>query len=90
MNIFSDFEHKVWSKFWSWGSAKIVKPQFGQYFAAGLVEVLKLNRSHDYEARFGQDFEVSSLVKMLMFGWDFKVDQDLCNNLWYGLEKLLW
>ena len=45
-----------------------MKPQFGQYFAAGLVEVLKLNRSHDYEARFGQDFEVSSLVKMLMFG----------------------
>ena len=45
-----------------------MKLQFGQYFAAGLLEGLKLNLSHDYEARFGQDFEVSSLVKVLMFG----------------------
>ena len=40
---------------------------------------------------------------MLMFGWDFEVDawsiidilkmkfdQELCLNLWYDLNKLLW
>ena len=27
----SDFEHKIWSIFWSWRSGKILKPEFGQY-----------------------------------------------------------
>ena len=68
----------------SWSSVEILKPKFGQYFAAGLVELMKLYFSRDYEARFGQDFEVSSLVKMLMFGWDFEVDacQDSENEIW--------
>ena len=28
-----DFEHKVWSRFWSWSSSEILKLKFGQYFA---------------------------------------------------------
>ena len=29
-----DFEHKVWSRVWSWSSSKILKLKFGQYFPA--------------------------------------------------------
>ena len=45
--------------------------KFGHYFAAD--EVTKLNLGQDYEARFGQDFNLI-LVEMLMFGSDFKVN----------------
>ena len=33
-NFCSDFEHKVWSRFWSWCSGDILKLKFNQYFAA--------------------------------------------------------
>ena len=32
-NFCPDFEHKVWSRFWSWCSAEILKLKFSQYFA---------------------------------------------------------
>ena len=47
----SDFEHKVWSWFWSWGSGEILKLKFDQYFASDvwlrlqswiLVNILRL------------------------------------------------
>ena len=58
LNFCSDFEHKVWSRFLSWSSGKILKLKFGKYFATDVfVEVMKLNLGQDYEARFGQDFE---------------------------------
>ena len=50
-NFCPDFEHKVWSRFWSWSSGEILKLKFSQYFAADpwlrlwrlfLVEILKL------------------------------------------------
>ena len=50
-NFCSDFEHKVWSRFWSWSSGKILKLKFGKYFGAEawlrfwsliLVKILKL------------------------------------------------
>ena len=72
--ICSDFEHKVWSRFWSWSSCEILKLKFGQYFAADvwlrlrswiLVKVMKLGLVKILSL---------SLVEMLMFGWDFKVN----------------
>ena len=51
LNFCSDFEHKVWSRFWSWSSGMILKLEFVQYFAVDvlwrlwswiLVEILKL------------------------------------------------
>ena len=33
----SDFEHKGWSRFWSWGSGKILKLDFVQHFAADVL-----------------------------------------------------
>ena len=77
MNIFSDFEHKVWSKFWSLSSDKKwfeLKLEFGQYFAADawlrsrswiLVKILKLGLVKILSLH---------LVEMLMFGSDFEVD----------------
>ena len=32
--LFSDFEHKGWSRFWSWSSGKILKLKFVHCFAA--------------------------------------------------------
>ena len=70
----SDFQHKVWSRFWSWSSGEILKLKFGQYFAADvwlrlrswiLVEIIKLCLVK---------IESLSLIEMLMFGWDFKVN----------------
>ena len=58
-NFCSDFQHKVWSRFWKWSSSQIFKLKFGQYFDADLVDIMKLNLDWDYEARFVQDFEVS-------------------------------
>ena len=48
---------KVWSRFWSWCSGKILKLKFGHYFATDTWGVvMKLNLGWDSEARFGQDF----------------------------------
>ena len=58
LNFCSDFKHKVWSRFWSWSSGKILKLEFVHHFAADVfVEVMKLNFGRDSEARFGQNFE---------------------------------
>ena len=48
---------KVWSRFWSWCSGKILKLKFGHYFATDAWGVvMKLNLGWDSEARFGQDY----------------------------------
>ena len=39
-NFCSDFEHKVCSRFWCWSSGKIFKLEFGQYFAADVLQRL--------------------------------------------------
>ena len=36
-NFCLDFEHKVWSRFWSWSSGMTLKLEFGQYFAADVL-----------------------------------------------------
>ena len=74
LNFCSDFEHKVWSRFWSLSSGEILKLKFGQYFAADvwlrlrswiLVKIMKLGLVN---------ISSLSLVEMLIFGWDFKVN----------------
>ena len=91
---------KVWLRFWSWSSGKILKLKFGHYFAADawlwlwssfLVEILKLGLVKIFKFKFCRNADVWlrfwswCLVKILnMF------DQDLCKNLWYDLKKLLW
>ena len=72
--LFSDFEHKVWSRFWCWSAGDILKLKFGQNFAADvwlrlqswiLVKIMKLGLVNILSL---------ILVEMLMFGWDFKVN----------------
>ena len=88
------------SGFLSWCSSKILKLKFGHYFAADawlwlwcsiLVEILKLGLVKIYKFKFCWNADVWlrfwswCLVNILkMF------DQDLCNNFWYDLKKLLW
>ena len=65
----SDFEHEVWSRFWSWSSGEILKLKFSQCFAAVAV---------------GQGFEVEAQVRfwswifvnilMLTFCWSCEVE----------------
>ena len=54
LNFCSNFEHKVWSRFWSWSLVSILL----------LVEVTKLILGQDSEARFGQNFEAYVLWKV--------------------------
>ena len=65
-NFCTDFQHKVWSRFWNWSPGEILKLKFSQYFAADLwlrlwrlflVEILKLR------------FWSLSLIEMLISGW---------------------
>ena len=60
---------KVWSKFWSWSSGKILKLKFSQY--------LRLVLGWVYEgyswSRFWSYVWSFSYVKMLIFGWGFEV-----------------
>ena len=37
LNFCSDFEHKGWSRFWSWSSGKILKLEFVQHFATDVL-----------------------------------------------------
>ena len=93
-NFCSDFEHKVCSRFWCWSSGKIFKLEFGQYFAADvlqrlrswiLIEMLKLGLVNILNFKFSRDGDVwlrfwsKCLVEILKM----KFDQDLCLNLWY-------
>ena len=68
-----DFEHKVWSRLWSWSSGEILKLKLSQYFAADpwlwLYEDYSWSRLRSYWSRFWS----LSLVKMLIFGWGFEV-----------------
>ena len=47
LNFCSNFEHKVWSRFWSWSPGEILKLRFSQYF---MVKILKLKFRQDFEA----------------------------------------
>ena len=93
-NFCSDFEHKVCSRFWCWSSGKIFKLEFGQYFAADvlqrlrswiLIKMLKLGLVNILNFKFSRDGDVwlrfwsKCLVEILKM----KFDQDLCLNLWY-------
>ena len=62
LNFCSDFEHKVWSRFWNWSSGKIWG--WPVFFCWSFVEVMKLNLSQDSEARFGQNFEAYVLWRV--------------------------
>ena len=88
-----DFEHKVWSRFWSWRSGKILKLEFVHHFAADalwrlwsliLVEILDkiLNFKSSRDADVWLEFWSWCLVEILKM----KFDQDLCLNLWYELN----
>ena len=86
LNYCSDFEHKVWSRFWSWSWGEILKLKFGHYFATDdwltlwswiLVEILMLSLSGDTDFWFR--FWSWCLVEILKM----KFVQDLCLNLWY-------
>ena len=92
LNFCSDFEHKVWPRFWSWTFGKILKLEFGWYFATNvlwrllswtLVENLMLDLVYiQYKFKFSPDAEVWLrfcswlLVEILKM----KFDQDLCKN----------
>ena len=87
VNFCSDLEHKVWSRFWSWSSARFEAGQFCWIF----VRILKLDLVKNLKLMFYGKADVWlrfwswCLVEILkMF------DQDLCKNLWYDLKKLLW
>ena len=63
----SDFEHKVWSRFWIWSSGEILKLKLGQYFAADvwsrlwswiLVKILKLGLFDILNFKFSRDNDV--------------------------------
>ena len=87
LNFCSDFDRKVWLRFWSWSSGEILKLMFGQYFAADiwlrlwswiLVKILKLGLVK---------ILTLDLVEMLMFGLDFEVD--VWSRLWrWNLIKI--
>ena len=70
LNFCSDFEHKVWSRFWSWVSGKI--------WSWSLVGILLLMFCRGYEveswSRFWTRFWILSLVEMLMLAWNLEVD----------------
>ena len=42
LNFCSDFEHKVWSRFWSWSFVKVMKFNLGQDSEARFGLILKL------------------------------------------------
>ena len=74
--FFSDFEHKVWSRFQSWSSGEILKLKFGQYFAA------------DVWLRLQSWILVKILNLGLMLNRDSKIDvwSRFVWNLWYELN----
>ena len=94
LNFCSDFEHKVWSRFWNWSSGKIWG--WPVFFCWSFVEVMKLNLSQDSEARFGQNLKLTfygeSDVWLRFWSWclveilKMNFYQDLYLNLWYQLN----
>ena len=70
----SDFQHKVWSRFWSWSWGEILKLKFGQYFAADvwlrlqswiLMKILKQSLVKILSL---------NLIEILMFARDLEVN----------------
>ena len=102
LNFCSDFEHKVWSRFWSWSSGEILKLKFSQYLVLILGWVYEDYSWSRFWSYVRSRFLNFSLVEMLIFCWGFEVAawtrlwrwmksyQDLFENLWYDLKKLLW
>ena len=93
LNFCSDFEHKVWSRLWSWCSGMIcMLKRFS-------LEKSWLRCRHWLPLSLTDSLTPSLISlqfvcdKMLMFGWNFEIsvveimkqkfDQDLCLNLWY-------
>ena len=73
-----DFEHQVWSRFWSWSSGEILKLKFSQYFATDLwlrlwrlflVEILRLRLIKILKFKFSRNAEI--WLKLLL-GRDYK------------------
>ena len=89
-NFCSDFEHKVWSRFWSWSSGKILKLKFGQYLAVDvwlrlwgwiLVNILKLGLVKILSL---------NLVGILMFGRDLEVNAYRDSELEIWSRFVIW
>ena len=91
-NFCPDFEHRVWSRFWSWSSDEILKLKFSQYIAADpwlrlwrlfLFKILMLALVNILNFKFSRDADIwlgfwsECLVEIL----NMKFDQDLCLNL---------
>ena len=86
-----DFEHTVWSRFWSWSSGQILKLKFSQYFAADLwlglwrlflVEILELRLVKILKFKFSQNADI--WLKLLL-GWDY--EDELCSRFFWELVK---
>ena len=76
LNFCSDFEHKGWSRFWSWSSGKI--------WSCSLFSILPLMFCRGYEVKSWSRFWILSCVEMLMFGWDFQLmlSRDSEDKIW--------
>ena len=97
LNFCSDFEHRGWSRFWSWSSGKIWSWSLINFFllmfCRGYVES-KFNLSRDSEARFCQDFEAIVLWR----GWclveilKLMLGRNSEDELWsrFVLEFVIW
>ena len=97
-NFCPEFEHNVWSRFWSWSSGKILKLNFSlnlwlRLWKLFLVEILKHCLVKILKFKFSWRADISNI-----FGWScclvkimkMKYDQDFFENLWNDLKKLLW
>ena len=91
----SDFEHKVWSRIWSWSSGEILNTEVWSVFCCWcIVEVMKFNLDRDTEGRFGQDFE----TYVLWSGWFFveilklMLDRDSEDEIWsrFVFKLVIW
>ena len=74
LNFCSDFEHKVWSLFWSWSSGKIWSRSL---FSILLLMFWSGNEVESWSRFWSQVWSIYwilSLVEMLMFCWDFEVE----------------
>jgi len=99
LTFFSNFEHNVWSKFWSWNSDKIWSWSSLSFLCWCFVEVM-LNPSRILVDILKQG--LGKILKLKFYGeadvwfrfWSWclveilkmKFDQDLYLNLWYELN----
>ena len=80
------FEHIVWSRFWSWS--------WGKIWNWSLVSILLLMLGWGFEV---ESLKSSQIVYVWLRIWSWcpvkilkMFDQDLCNNLCYDQNKLIW